>query len=427
MKKLLGVLVLAPLMGMGQGVHFENGLSWQQIKEKAKRESKYIFVDCYATWCGPCKMMDRDVYPENSVGAVLNDRFVSVKVQMDTSKKDDEVVKAWYADAHAFLTAYKIADFPSFLFFSPDGKIVHRGLGYHKAQEFTRLAVDAQDPDKEYYRLVEKYRVGERNFAMMPYLIKNSKAFHEPELTSAIAADYLHDYLDKLSDSEICTKENLEFVGNVAKEMSSKDKVFQCFYRHSELADSAMHDKDYAKRWVNYIATKEEITPATTLAMSEGKEPDWKKITSKIKRKFGPTYAEENVVGAKVGWYKSTKDWTNYTKYLVMRMDLQGMQNIPSGFMGILVLNNSAWDVFQYSDNKDELEKAIIWSDMAMQLNPKPSAIMMDTKANLLYKLGKKAEAIDLESKAVQLDPKAKSIEETLQKMQHGEPTWAAR
>ncbi len=36
-------------------IHFENGLSWEQIKEKAKAEHKYIFVDCYATWCGPCK------------------------------------------------------------------------------------------------------------------------------------------------------------------------------------------------------------------------------------------------------------------------------------------------------------------------------------------------------------------------------------
>ena len=44
-----------------KGIHFEQGLSWKDILAKAKAEHKYIFVDCYATWCGPCKYMDKNV------------------------------------------------------------------------------------------------------------------------------------------------------------------------------------------------------------------------------------------------------------------------------------------------------------------------------------------------------------------------------
>ena len=44
-----------------KGIHFVNGLSWQEVLQKAKAENKYIFVDCYATWCGPCKAMDKEV------------------------------------------------------------------------------------------------------------------------------------------------------------------------------------------------------------------------------------------------------------------------------------------------------------------------------------------------------------------------------
>jgi thiol:disulfide interchange protein len=44
-----------------KGIRFEHGLSWAQVKEKAKAENKYIFMDCYATWCGPCKAMDKNV------------------------------------------------------------------------------------------------------------------------------------------------------------------------------------------------------------------------------------------------------------------------------------------------------------------------------------------------------------------------------
>ena len=79
--------------GVPKGIRFEKGLSWQQVLEKAKAENKFIFVDCYATWCGPCKQMERDVYPVPQVEELYNDRFISVKMQMDSSKADDEWVK----------------------------------------------------------------------------------------------------------------------------------------------------------------------------------------------------------------------------------------------------------------------------------------------------------------------------------------------
>src|ERR1700744_5232469 len=73
------------------GIHFETGKTWDQVLAKAKSEKKYIFVDCYATWCGPCKMMDRDIYPKDSVGNYMNSRYVSVKVQMDKTTMDDSI------------------------------------------------------------------------------------------------------------------------------------------------------------------------------------------------------------------------------------------------------------------------------------------------------------------------------------------------
>src|SRR5690349_5093161 len=83
----------------GSGILWVDNLNWQQVLKKAKKEKKYIFVDCFTTWCGPCKKMDKEVYANDSVGDLLNAKFISVKVQMDSTKGDNEFTRSWYKTA----------------------------------------------------------------------------------------------------------------------------------------------------------------------------------------------------------------------------------------------------------------------------------------------------------------------------------------
>src|ERR1700744_3606509 len=131
MKKLCYRLLLLPFLAQAQekGVHFEDGLSWTAIQAKAKAENKYIFMDCFTTWCGPCKYMSKELFPKEAAGNYFNDKFVSISVQLDTSAKDNDAVKGWYADAHALAEKYNIRAYPTFLVFTPDGHVVHRMVG----------------------------------------------------------------------------------------------------------------------------------------------------------------------------------------------------------------------------------------------------------------------------------------------------------
>ena len=113
----------APAAG---GVHFEEGLSWSAIQAKANAENKYIFVDGFTTWCGPCKMMRQVIFPQPEAGTYFNDKFISVPVQLDTTANDDKHVRSWYADAHALMVQYNIRAFPTFLIFSPEGQPLNR-------------------------------------------------------------------------------------------------------------------------------------------------------------------------------------------------------------------------------------------------------------------------------------------------------------
>lgn len=39
----------------GDGIRFIEGEKWENILKMAQEQDKYIFMDCYTSWCGPCK------------------------------------------------------------------------------------------------------------------------------------------------------------------------------------------------------------------------------------------------------------------------------------------------------------------------------------------------------------------------------------
>jgi thiol:disulfide interchange protein len=65
------------------GIDFREGLSLDSIQVIAKKENKSIFLDCFATWCVPCKNMERNVFSQKKVSEYFNEHFISVRVQMD--------------------------------------------------------------------------------------------------------------------------------------------------------------------------------------------------------------------------------------------------------------------------------------------------------------------------------------------------------
>src|SRR5690606_26355882 len=81
------------------GINFEKNLNWAEVKQKAKKENKLIFMDEYTTWCIPCGQMSENIFPLAEVGEFFNKNFINVAVQMDVTKNDSKYEKSWYKDA----------------------------------------------------------------------------------------------------------------------------------------------------------------------------------------------------------------------------------------------------------------------------------------------------------------------------------------
>jgi predicted Zn-dependent protease len=128
--------------------------------------------------------------------------------------------------------------------------------------------------------------------------------------------------------------------------------------------------------------------------------------------------ANEKTLQARLDVSKSNEDWETYTHTIVSYVE----QLKPKA----LQLNNYAWDIFKYSTNRSELEKALAWSNESLQGEGRNNYVLMDTYANLLHKLGKQKQAIAWSEKALALAPAADKpvYEATLAKIKKGEKTW---
>lgn len=388
-------LVLISLHTIGQssesGIHFEKGLTWEQVQEKAKKEGKYILVDCYATWCKPCKEMDIQVYPDPAVGAIVNNRFISVKVQMDSSKSDNENIKILYPVARKLEKSYSINYLPTYLFFSPDGSILHKGGGVKTVTEFIALVTDAVDTTKQLYTMVKNAQLGKIPHTVLVKMANELKDKKENNLAKKFARCYYDQFLSRLPVKDLLTIENIMFLGVFANVLNSSDQIFDIYGSNANAIDSMVKQKGFAKGRINWIISKEEISPAVDQAIATGKEPDWRRIKSNIRRKYDKQTAKRLVLDGQVYLYRAQKNWKAYNQTLIKKWKTD-----RDGFEGAswMQMNQIAWTLGVTSSKKAELKFALAWINFGLQKDPKPNSAMLDTKAVILYQLGNKSEAI---------------------------------
>lgn len=124
MKKLLITLTLILSVAVASAqVQFET-VTFSELLTKAKTENKLIFIDCYAEWCGPCKYMDSNVFPDKNVGDFMNKNFINAKINMEEG------------EGPAIGRKYKVRSYPTFLIINKGGDEVVRIVGSSDANEF---------------------------------------------------------------------------------------------------------------------------------------------------------------------------------------------------------------------------------------------------------------------------------------------------
>lgn len=105
--------------------------SWAEALKQAARQNKYIFVDAYATWCGPCKMLKATTFKNNKVADFYNDNFVNVAIDMEKGQ------------GPALAAEWGLQAYPTMIIFTSKGKPVSGTVGYIRANDLIKFGRQA--------------------------------------------------------------------------------------------------------------------------------------------------------------------------------------------------------------------------------------------------------------------------------------------
>ena len=166
---------MAGMAVMAQGINFEpKGTTLEQASVKAKAEGKLIFLDCFTQWCGPCKKMDREVFPQEQVGAYMNPKYVCLQVDMESTYGAPLAKKL------------QVQAYPTFVIFNSDAKEIGRFLGGSVAEEFLKN-VKEKSRDNSSADLQARWESGERDPQFLLQYLKTLNASYKGDDANLVA------------------------------------------------------------------------------------------------------------------------------------------------------------------------------------------------------------------------------------------------
>ncbi|MDP1745352.1 MAG: DUF255 domain-containing protein [Bacteroidota bacterium] len=368
-KVLVLSLMFVASLGFAQTkkMHFET-TTFAEIKAKAKKENKLIFIDAFTSWCGPCKWMAANVFTNDTVADYFNTKFINAKFDMEIGEGVD------------IAKLYEVQCYPNLLFIDGDGKLIHRGAGGLNVKKFTQLAEDAFNPEKRFSKYKDEYPLKKADPAFL-------KEYVEAVSKTCLSTDApVQDYFKTQKDEVLANRANWDMIRDYSSDYKSREFVYL-------LNNVETYNKAYTSDSVNSKIKEVFLNGGYSIIYTKGaKDSDFEAYKDEIKKmKFAAV--DEVLFNLELANSKKKGDWKKYVDLSVEKGDKY--------FHSAENYNNISWDIYEHSDDKVALQKAESWMEKAVK--DQPTWYNYDTYTGVLYKLNKKQEAKAACTKAIEL------------------------
>lgn len=380
-------LVISTALFSQDGIKFGKQ-SFAKTLEQAKKENKLIFLDAFASWCGPCKLLDKNVFPKKEVGDYFNANFLNLHIDMEKGE-GIEIAKK-----------YSIYSYPTLLFIDGDGKVVYKAAGYMSPQELISIAKEAVNPENTLENKIAKFEAGEKDPEFLMGLIKNTYS-SDFSLAQKVATRYFQTRIDATYSKEEAGM-LLFFTKTIDDDLY---KIFTA--KKAEL--STQIPESYLAEYDKQLKLNTVLQKSFDANTQSINEPIFLTEGTKI---YGEKEAKQLLNKINMDLFFNQKKYDDYAKSA-----LNYYQN-PKDF-ATDELNNVAWNFYLYVTDKTLLTQV---TQLCLEgIKKEENSQNTDTLANIYYKLGDNKNAKLWAKKSIEI-AKAKgdeyaSTEELLKKI----------
>ncbi len=361
MKKILFLLTipLSIIVFGQQGINFQK-TSFKDILAKAKAEKKLIFLDAFASWCGPCKMMEKNIFPLPAVSEYYNANFINARFDMEKGEGRDIAMK------------YGVRSYPTFLFLNGNGEVVLKNYGYMGEADFLTIAKEANQPK---YRNSSNKKLFEKGESNPEFLLNMMSLYAQSdyELAKKASERYF-----KVKSNQPLTKDEVGMLLYFIK--SPSDQNYQIFVAKKQEITNLMSEDIY-----NQFDTNIKITNILENALDQktGTINDDEFFKNAIPL-VGKTEAEIALNRMKVIIYPNSGKFAEYEKAALSYY--QNAENFDSE-----ELLKAAWIFSEYITTPSSLKKAEEWAEKSVMKSE--TAENTYILAKIYSKTGKKDQA----------------------------------
>lgn len=386
MQKFYAVFILCiSLHASAQDVQFFQG-DWAETKAKAKAENKMILVDAFTYWCGPCKMMDKQLFHNNQeVADLVNTHFIAFKTECE---HDAGLV---------FARKYKVNAYPTLLFFNSNGELLDKQIGFNDDQQAFLADIQKMiDMDQSNTYAMDP------NEMVMPwpdFYVKYFKDANDSTWQRDRTVD-AHAWLDTQQDLFSETVWAVMYMFNLNAQYTA--------YFEAHYAEYQKRYKFEASDKLNHI-----IYGQMQRSVQEGR-PELMQAAEEKMRTLFPDQPEQ-ILYLQYSYYQMLGDWTKLAQVFDTFIRDGGKSSLS-------LINSVAWTLYEKCNDEGILNMSLTWFDPYLSGITDYNA--MDTYAALLFKLKRYADAEKWAFRAIEQGKKdafdVQGTEDLLKQIQAG-------
>lgn len=337
MKKIIsGLLLFSAITAFAQeAIKFEE-LPFKDLIAKAKKEKKIVFLDAYASWCGPCKMMERNVFTQKSVGDYFNANFVNARFDMEKGEGRDIAAK------------YGVRSYPTYLFLNGDGELVSQNFGYMEESMFLTMAQDVNSPNNKKGSLKERFAKGEKD---PDFLINIMKLNSSSDFNFAKQAS--ERYFENKKATEEFSKDDVGLLLFFLK--STEDKNYKVFADRKAEIIKFLPEETY-KEFDNQIKLGKIVEQSIDQQNKKINDDYFMKNAEPL---VGKHDAEVKLNQMKLGYYEQNSNFPEYEKAaLAYYRNSEAFE--PNELL------KAAWVFAEHVKTPSSLKKAAEWAEKSV-------------------------------------------------------------